>query len=268
MADDLAAMHAYYARDEERHRLDGAIGRLELARTTEVVARTLPAPPATVADIGGGPGRYTDWLVAAGYEVIHRDIVAGHVEQVRQRHGGRVDTAQADARSLDLADGSADVILLLGPLYHLQSEDDRLRALGEARRVVRPGGTVHVAAITRWAARLHGILVERFHVTHPQILDMVDEMERSGRVEPVHEAAFTGYAHTPDQLRDEIARSGLRLDSLVSVEGPGLLLGDLGERLDDPDERALLLQTLRAVEAVPELIGLGPHLLATARRPA
>jgi hypothetical protein len=95
---------------------------------------------------------------------------------------------------------------------------------------------------------------------------MVDEMERSGRVEPVHEAAFTGYAHTPDQLRDEIARSGLRLDSLVSVEGPGLLLGDLGERLDDPDERALLLQTLRAVEAVPELIGLGPHLLATARR--
>jgi SAM-dependent methyltransferase len=267
MSDDLAAMHAYYARDDERDRLDGPVGRLEFARTIEIVQRTLPPPPATVADIGGGPGRYTDWLVAAGYSVILRDIVADHVEQVRRRHGGRVDAAQGDARALDLLDGSADAVLLLGPMYHLQSEDDRLLVLREAGRVVRAGGAVQVAAITRWATRLHGILLERFHLAHPQILQLVDEMERSGRIEPVHEASFTGFAHRPEQLRAEIVRSGLLLESLVGVEGPGYLLGDLEARLDDPGERVVLLDTLRAVERVPELLGLGPHLLATARRP-
>jgi len=148
----------------------------------------------------------------------------------------------------------------------LRSVDDRLLALREAGRVVRPGGVVHVAAISRWATRLHGILLERFDRVHPQLLDMVDEMEWSGRLEPVHAASFTGYAHVPDELRDEIARCGLALESLVAVEGPGFLLGDLAERLDDPDDRRLLLDTLRAVEAVPELLGVGPHLLATARR--
>jgi SAM-dependent methyltransferase len=268
MADDLAAMQAYYARDEERDRLDTPVGRLEYARTIEIVQPTLPPLPAAIADIGGGPGRYTDWLVATGYSVILRDIVAHHVDQVRERHGGRVDAAWGDARALDIAGASVDGVLLLGPLYHLPSEDDRLAALREAARIVRPGGVVYAAAISRWATRLHGILLERFHCDHPQLLDMVDEMERSGRLAPVHEASFTGYAHRPDDLRDEIGRAGLVVESLVGVEGPGFLLGDLAARLDDPDERAVLLDSLRAVERVPELLGVGPHLLATARRPA
>jgi hypothetical protein len=50
---------------------------------------------------------------------------------------------------------------------------------------------------------------------------------------------------------------------LVSVEGPAFLLGDLAERLDDPVARAVVLDTVRAVERVPELLGVGPHLLAT-----
>src|SRR5947207_5842570 len=79
---DMADLHAYYARDEEDDRLTRGVGRVEFERTLEVVARTLPPPPATVADIGGGPGRYTDWLLERGYSVVHRDLVASHVERV------------------------------------------------------------------------------------------------------------------------------------------------------------------------------------------
>jgi hypothetical protein len=55
---------------------------------------------------------------------------------------------------------------------------------------------------------------------------------------------------------------------LVSVEGPAFLLGDLAERLDDPVARAVVLDTVRAVERVPELLGVGPHLLATGIGPS
>lgn len=259
-------LQAYYARDEERDRLSAGVGRVEFLRTVEVVSRSLPAAPAVVADIGGGPGRYTDWLVDAGYTVIHRDLVAAHVEQVRARHALRVDTAVGDARALDLPDNSVDAVLLLGPLYHLEVPGDRIRALKEARRVVQSRGVVYVAAISRWAARLHGMLVERVHLKYPTIVDMVDEMEETGEMRPVHVNSFNGYAHTPDQLRDEVLEAGLVLESCVALEGISFALSDLDQRLDDADERQLLLETLRAHESVTELLGLGPHLLATARK--
>lgn len=274
MVDLAAAMQAYYALDKERDRLASGPGLVEYLRTVEVVQRTLPEPPAVVADVGGGPGRYTDWLVESGYTVVHRDVVAHHVEQVRARHidpgGGAVavDAALGDARDLDLGDGSVDAVLLLGPMYHLPSPDDRQRALAEALRVVKPGGPVFVAAISRWAARLHGILVSRLAVEFPAVLDMVDELERSGVIAPVAEGGFNGYAHIPDELRSEVIDAGLELESLVSLEGVAFALGDLDERLADDTDRELVLDTLRAVEAVPDLLGIGPHLLASCRRPA
>jgi hypothetical protein len=78
---------------------------------------------------------------------------------------------------------------------------------------------------------------------------------------------FTGYTHRPGQLGAEITASGLRLTDLVSVEGPAFLLSDLGERLADDQDRQVVIETAAALERVPELIGIGPHLLATAHRP-
>jgi SAM-dependent methyltransferase len=257
---------AYYQRDKERDRLGAGVGRLEFVRTVAVIERTLPPPRATIADIGGRPGRYTDWLVDCGYEVIHRDLVPSHVDYVRRRHGEAVDTKVADARRLDLADDSVDVVLLLGPLYHLTEPDDRVLALAEARRIVRLGGVVHAAAISRWAARLHGVLVDSVHETHPVILELIDEMERTGWMAPIAEGGFNGFAHRPDQLRDEVSAAGLQLRLLVTLEGAATALPDIDDRLDDPAKRSVLLDTLAAVEAVPELLGLGPHLLATATK--
>jgi SAM-dependent methyltransferase len=259
-------LQEYYARDEERDRLASGVGRVEFVRTVEVLERTLPPPGSVVADIGGGPGRYTDWLVDGGYVVVHRDLVEHHVEQVRRRYGARVDTAIGDARALDLDDDACDAVLLLGPLYHLEDPDDRLLALREARRVVRPGGHVYAAAISRWAPRLDGMLVQRFHLKYPAMAEMVDDAERTGRMRPVHEAGFNGYAHNPEAFRDEVLASGLVLESLVSLESVAFALCDLDARMDDPIERALLLDVLRAVESVPSLLGVGPHLLATATK--
>jgi len=265
MVDGTDALQAYYARGEEADRLATGLGRLEFLRTVEVIERTLPPPPAVVADIGGGPGRYTTWLSTAGYTVVHRDLVADHVSHVRSQHRD-VDSCVGDARQLDVADDSVDVVLLLGPIYHLRERGDRVRALQEARRIVRPAGSVHIAAISRWAARLDGILVQRLHERYPALTAIVADAERTGWMPPAHDAAFTCATHTPSDLRDEVDESGLRLESLASLEGIAFALGDLDERIDDPSQRALLLDTLRALESIPDLLGVGPHMLATARR--
>jgi SAM-dependent methyltransferase len=118
----------------ERDRLNTPLEGVEFERIKEEVSRHLPLPPATVADIGGGPGRYALWLAEAGYRVAHRDLVPAHVDELPEAAAARrlaIDTAVGDARHLSLPDASTEAVLLLGPLYHLTARGDRLHALRE-----------------------------------------------------------------------------------------------------------------------------------------
>lgn len=272
MADDpqRLAMHAHYELGLEADRLAAtAVGRLEFERTQEIVLRHVPPPPATVADIGGGPGRYSLWLADVGYRVVHRDIVPLHVDQVQRAAGSEsaIDSAVGDALHLDLPDASVDAVLLLGPLYHLERRPDRLQALREAARIVRPGGAVFGAAISRWAARLDGVLKHRLYESIPGFLEFVGPLERSGLMPALEPGWFCGFAHRPDQLRGEFASAGLAVADIVCVEGAAFLLSDLDARMADQGAWRIVLETTRAHERVPELMGIGPHLLATGLRP-
>jgi 2-polyprenyl-3-methyl-5-hydroxy-6-metoxy-1,4-benzoquinol methylase len=78
---DVARVREHYAAGQEADRLDSAVGMVEFERTKEILLRALPQPPATIADVGGGPGRYSTWLAASGHEVILTDVVPRHVEE-------------------------------------------------------------------------------------------------------------------------------------------------------------------------------------------
>lgn len=89
-------------------------------------------------------------LTEAGYDVVLVDPVPLHVDQARQ--SGVSSAVVGDARSLEFDDDSFDVVLLLGPLYHLTEREERVCALREAARVVRPSGVIVVAVISRFAS--------------------------------------------------------------------------------------------------------------------
>jgi hypothetical protein len=132
----------------------------------------------------------------------------------------------------------------------------------------------------RWAPRISGELRERLYKRFPHVRELTPAVERTGVMPPVHPGggvdrgaattrpgSFCGFCHRPQQLRGELRDAGLTVAELVSVEGPAFLLGDLAEQLEDPVARAVVLDTARALESVPELLGIGPHLLATGIRP-
>jgi SAM-dependent methyltransferase len=257
-------MSAYYAQAKEQDRLVAPKGALESERTKEILLRRMPPAPAVVADIGGGPGHYATWLADLGHTVHHRDVMALHVDQLRAVANPRVQSEVGDARDLDLGDSSVDAVLLLGPLYHLPDRRDRVRALREAHRIVRSGGPVFVAAISRWAPRLDGLLQERLYERSPDFASLLPEVERTGDLPPVVPDGFVGFTHRPQDLTDELAEAGLRLEDLVGVEGLPLSAADMRSRFEDPTAWQVLLDSARAVERVPELLGLSPHLVATA----
>jgi ubiquinone/menaquinone biosynthesis C-methylase UbiE len=264
---DLADVVAHYEASLEETRLTDGLSALELVRTQEILRRHLPAPPATVLDVGGGTGVHAEWLLADGYSVHLVDLTPRHVEHAMRSLGPEGLTAEhGDARQLRFGDDSFDVVLVLGPLYHLHEEVDRLRVLGEARRVAQPNGLVAAAAISRFASLFDGLV--RGFLFDPEFRAMVERDLTDGRhANPQQRSDWftTAYFHRPEQLAMEIESAGLSLVELVGVEGLAGWLPHLEPRWDNDDDRQAILTATRLVESEPALLGLSAHLLAIAQ---
>jgi SAM-dependent methyltransferase len=266
------AIESHYSTGYERSRLfPGGTPSLEFVRSMELLGRLLPAPPARLLDVGGGPGTYAAPLARRGYRVQLVDPVRLHVAQARQAAPG--DPAAAftavigDARELPAPDQSQDAVILFGPLYHLTGAADRQRALREARRVLRPGGRLLAMAISRFASLLDGLyqgwlddplfrpIVER---------DLADGQHRNP--DPVGRPEFftTAYFHTPGGLTGEIEGAGFTGVASYGVEGPGW---PLRQEWADPQRREQILFAARSAETEPCLMGFSHHFIAAATRP-
>ena len=264
---------SYYERVPEESRLEHGAFRLEHMRTRELIERHAPPAPADVLDVGGAAGVYALWLAERGYRVHLLDAVPRLVGEARRRSArssnGLTSCRVADARALPAANESVQLVLLLGPLYHLVEADGRRRALLEARRVLQPGGVLIAAGISRWASVLDGLA--RDLLADDRFARIVERDVREGQHRnPTERADYftTAYFHEPAELRTEVAAAGLTVEGLYGVEGPGWILPDLPERWSDPERRAALLHVARLLEAEPAVLGCSAHLLAVGRKPS
>lgn len=265
-ARDVPGLHPdidrYYTSgfDEVDRLQASAVGRLEQVRTQELLARHLPAAPARVLDVGGGPGIYAAWLASLGYQVTLVEPVARHREQARGYGTFRVE--HGDARALAAADASMDVVLVMGPLYHLHDPADRARSLAEANRVVRPGGVIAATFISRHAPIIDA--AARLRVNDDEVLGRLRRLRHDGRHEPG--GVFTAaYFHTVEEVRADFAAAGLDAPAVYGIEGP--LFGPLSSGLaeDRPDFFEAALRAARLVEDDPAILAANGHLLAIAR---
>ncbi|MEE4544178.1 methyltransferase domain-containing protein [Streptomyces sp. V4-01] len=248
--------------DESERLSIAADGRLELIRTQELLRRYLPPAPAKILDVGGGPGAHARWLVEDGYEVDLVDPIARHVEQASSICRASI----GDARHLDAADDSYDVVLLLGPLYHLPDPADRRQALAEARRVVRPGGLVAAAAINRYASLFEHAALAHLHTERMQA--SISEILRTATYDG--NRGFTlAYFHRAEELADELCQSGLSEVDVLGIEGPAWSLlkavENYSEGLSTESLFNSVLAAARIAESHSELLAASSHLLAMGR---
>jgi len=261
----------YYQGGEETRRLSEDRGQLEFARTQELIGRYLPPPPAIVLDIGGGAGVYAFPLAKLGYEVhliepSPRLVEEARIASAKQPESPLASISPGDARTLDRAAESVDAVLMFGPLYHLTEREDRLTALREAKRVVRPGGVVLAACISRFASLLDGLVyrTDDPHFDEIVLRDLQDGQHRNPTGEPHY--FTTAFFHHPDEFKAEIDDAGLQLESILPVEGPVWLLQDFAERWADQRLRQRLLDSIRWIENEPSLLGVSAHLIAVTHK--
>lgn len=255
----------HYRSGYERSRLfPGGRPTLEFVRSLELLGRLLPAPPARVLDVGGGPGTYAVPLAEGGYQVHLVDPLPLHVRQAEE--AGSFTASVGDARRLDQDDESQDAVVLFGPLYHLTSADHRRLALAEAHRVLRPGGRLMAMAISRCASMLDGLY--RDWLDDPVFRAIVDRDLAEGQhrnPDPAGRPEFftTAYFHTAASLAGEVGRSGFSDVEVYGVEGPGW---PLSREWADSRRHEQILFAARAVETDPSVIGFSHHFIAAATR--
>jgi len=256
---------SFYAGAAEDKRLTYGLGPLEFERNKELIGRHLPAKGGVVIDVGGGPGVYAEWLAGLGYTVHLIDPVYKHIQQAQKRAAKLKKTFKAilgEARDLDFPDSTADVVILHGPLYHLQKRADRLTALHEAYRVLKPNGILLGFAINHTVSTLTGLLNGMIH--DPQFYAMCQSELQTGIHNPP--ASWPGilpeaFFHKPNELLDEVTEAGFTGLELFAVEGMIWLDSKYFESRSTPEKKAAMMDLLKTNEQNRELLAFSPHMM-------
>jgi len=259
----------FYSGAAEDKRLTYGLGPLEFERNKELIGRYLPAG-AVVIDVGGGPGVYAEWLASLGHTVHLVDPVDKHIKQAQKRAAKLKKPFKAvlgEARQLDFPDNFADVVILHGPLYHLQLKADRINALKEAHRVLKKSGVMLGFAINHTVSTLTGLLNGMIH--DPQFYAMCQSELTTGIHNPP--ASWPGilpeaFFHKPQQLLEEVAEAGFAGAEIFAVEGMVWLDSKYFETRSTPEKKEAMMELLRSTEQNPELLSLSPHMMICGRK--
>lgn len=250
----------YYRQYDEEGRLLSRHGAVEFLTTMRYIEKYLQ-PGARIIEIGAGTGRYSHALGQQGYHVDAVELLEHNIELFRRQMTANETISQGDATRLTAFDDETyDLTLLLGPMYHLFTQEDKLRALSEAIRVTRKGGTVFCAYCMGDASIMtYGFVRGHIHeivekcmldtktfetFSHPWDLfdlsrpDDINVLRRSFNVSQLHFVATDGYAN---HMREALAEM-------------------------DEDDYQLFLSYHFATCERPDLIGFSHHTLDIFRK--
>lgn len=260
----------FYTETSEEDRLILGLGPLEFERNKELIQRYLPAKKGIVIDVGGGPGVYAEWLAGLGHTVHLIDPVPKHIKQAIKRSDKLKKPYQShlgEARKLDFEDNFADVIILHGPLYHLQQKKERIDAITEAKRVLKPNGIILGFAINYTASTLVGLLNGLIHDNG--IFNMCKEELTTGIHNPpknIPGLLPSAYYHKPSELRNELEETGLTYLETFAVEGSIWLDKNYFESRANPQKKERVLELLKLTENNKDLLALSPHMMIAGKK--
>jgi len=152
-------LEKYYNKFNEDKRLTSRHGIVEFTVTMENIKKHLPNKTCNIIDIGAGTGKYSNALYLLGHNVTAVELVQKNLSVLKQNYPN---IKALKGNALDLCkfkDNEFDVALLFGPMYHLFNQDDKIKALFEAKRVVKNGGIIFVNyLLADYAFIRHGIM--------------------------------------------------------------------------------------------------------------
>lgn len=260
----------FYNQASEETRLEKGMGVFEFERVKSLILQYLPNNSCTIVDVGGGTGKYAEWLAKKGHHVHLVEPIEKHLQIAKQRSQqlkNKFSIRQGEAQHLPVKSNFADVVILHGPLYHLQEKKHRLAAIAEAKRITKHGGIVLGFAINSTASTLAGLINGILH--KPSFFEMCKTELTTGIHNPPDDFPWLlaeAFYHSPQQLEQEFISQDLTLLNLYAVEGLSWLDKHFFVNLQNPKHKTNLLELLRITESNPSLLALSPHMMIATQK--
>ena len=257
-------LNEFYSHYDEDGRLSKKHGSVEFLTTMRYIGQYIK-PGDRVLEVGAGTGRYSHALARQGYAVDAVELIGHNIDvfQNNTQPGENISITQGNALDLSaFSDNTYDITLLLGPLYHLYTKEDKRQALREAIRVTRPGGVIFAAYVISDGCLLdEGFLRGNINVAEYVKTGLLDGETFAAKSEPKDLFELVRKEDVDELMRDFPTT---RLHYVAS-DGCALLLRYAIDAMDD-DAFALYLNYHFATCERADLLGVTSHALDVFRK--
>lgn len=260
----------FYNQASEETRLESGMGFFEFERIKSLIERHINKEKITILDVGGGTGKYSKWLAEKGHTVHLIEPVEKHITLAKKRSKtlkNAFSVTLGESCHLPFDDEVADLVILHGPLYHLQEKKDRLQSIAEAKRVLKKGGIVLGFAINAVASTVAGLMQGLVH--KKPFLQMCLTELKTGVHNPPKEFPWllaNGYYHKPFELKEEFSSQKLEIKNLFAVEGMIWLDKEYFANMLNPAKKKTLIQLLAATEKDESVLAFSPHMMIVGKK--
>ena len=254
--DEIEQINRTYDIFDEEHRLSSKAARVEFRTTVKYIEKYLK-PGMKILDIGAGAGEYSLYFAEKGYEVSALELadnnIAAFKRRIKPEH--KIDLIQGNAVDLShFEDNSFDIILMFGPLYHLHSEEDRQKAISEAKRVAKKDAVLFFAFIGNDMIFITELNYDSDYIKNGDFDRETFKMDD-----------FPFVFHTVEGCRNIIKNGGIKILHEVASDGVSELMAEKINKLDDEDYEIYLRYHYYCCEK-PEMLGRSNHLLFVGRK--
>lgn len=256
----MTELEKYYNKFNEEKRLASRHGQVEFITSMKYIHQYLPENKAAkILDVGAGTGRYSVQLAGEGYDVTAVELVKYNLGILKKKNSS-VKAYQGNALKLSrFPDKEFDLVLVFGPMYHLYTFEDKVKALTEAKRVLKDDGVILAA----YCMNEYSVITYGFKENH--ILESLakGKLDENFRVCPQPEDLYD-YVRLED-IDAYNKAAGLKRVKIISADGPSDYIRPVLNAMDEETFETFIRYHLSTCER-PELIGAGSHTVDILRK--
>jgi ubiquinone/menaquinone biosynthesis C-methylase UbiE len=242
----------YYNKFNEDKRLNTRHGNIEFITAITYINKYIHKDN-KILDIGAGTGKYSIYFYNEGYDVTAVELVK-HNLRVLEKKEPNIKAYQGNALNLKFPDNSFDIILLFGPMYHLIDFEDKLKALKEAKRVLKPNGKIFISyCMNEYAVITHGFIENNIKESLKNNL-----LDKDYKITPATNDLYS-FVRLED-INKLNKLSNLKRVKILSHDGPTEYIKKVVNKMDNDTYKEYINYHLNTCER-KELLGAGRHIL-------
>ena len=241
----------YYNKFNEDKRLDTRHGQVEFITSIKYIEKFLKKND-KIVDIGAGTGKYSKYFFDKGYDVTAVELVKHNLKVIEKKG---VKSILGNATNLSMFDDNTfDITILFGPMYHLISMEDKIKALKEAKRITKDNGYIFISyCMNEFAVITHGFIDNNINSSIKDNLINKDYM-----ITPKENDLYSFVRiEDIDYLKDKV---NLKRELILSQDGPTEYMRKIINKMDIDTFNTFIDYHLKTCER-KELLGSGRHIL-------